>query len=81
MSASCYTLPDLDDCMALTLTCGQRTAPTQRYCGIALNTAQLPEQAARDLIHELSMTHRLPVTDPHRFGIEPIATHLLVSCH
>ncbi|HYW51295.1 MAG TPA: DUF1611 domain-containing protein, partial [Gemmatimonadaceae bacterium] len=55
-----------------------RHAPT---IAIAMNTADLTDDAARDVIERAMAETRLPATDPVRFDPAPIADAILALHH
>jgi uncharacterized NAD-dependent epimerase/dehydratase family protein len=71
-----YPIPDIADCLALNLKLGRRTNPNQKCVGISLNTSALSEDDAKSCIKKLETEFKVPVTDPYRFGIAPIADKL-----
>lgn len=72
-------LPSIAEVIDLTLRCGRLTNPAIRAVGISVNTQALDEAAARTLLAELSTAHRLPATDPIRFGVGAIVDRLLLE--
>ncbi|WP_417685965.1 N-acetyltransferase DgcN [Roseibium sp.] len=66
-------LPTIQQVIDLTIQCGQLTNPAIQCIGIAVNTAALGEDEARDYLAKVSAEHGdLPATDPVRFGMEAI---------
>ena len=65
-----FTLPSIEETIQLNLRLGQRTNPAIRCGGVSLNTSQLSESEARDLIAAESRRLQLPVADPIRGGPE-----------
>jgi uncharacterized NAD-dependent epimerase/dehydratase family protein len=65
-----FALPSVEETIHLNLRLGQRTNPAIRCGGVSLNTSQLSESAARELIAAESRRLRLPVADPIRGGPE-----------
>ncbi|KAA2237227.1 N-acetyltransferase DgcN [Salinarimonas soli] len=72
-------LPTIGDVIHLTLACGRLTNPAIRCAGIAINTENLDETAARAEIERAATTHGLPATDPMRFGVGPIVDLLAAT--
>jgi uncharacterized NAD-dependent epimerase/dehydratase family protein len=56
--------------------CGSLTNPGIRPVGIALNTASMDKDSARDYLERLERDHSLPATDPMRFGAGPIVDYI-----
>jgi len=69
-------VPAIEAVIDLTLRLGRMVNPQIRCVGIAVNTQHLSEQAAQELLATLREQHDLPVTDPVRFGVDGIVTHL-----
>ena len=65
-----FALPSIEETIHLNLRLGQRTNPAIRCGGVSLNTSQLSESEARDLIAAESRRLQLPVADPIRGGPE-----------
>jgi uncharacterized NAD-dependent epimerase/dehydratase family protein len=65
-----FALPSIEETIQLNLRLGQRTNPAIRCGGVSLNTSQLSESEARDLIAAESRRLQLPVADPIRGGPE-----------
>ncbi|MCZ8259073.1 MAG: DUF1611 domain-containing protein [Beijerinckiaceae bacterium] len=74
-----HPLPGIDDVIDLTIRCGSLTNPGIRPVGIAINTEKLGEDEARALIAETAGRHKLPATDPIRFGVESIIDRVLAE--
>ncbi|WP_133366444.1 N-acetyltransferase DgcN [Qipengyuania sediminis] len=72
-------LPDLEDCLARNLEAARLTSPQVYAAGICLNTAALDEAAACALCVATEDRLALPVTDPHRFGTDPILDFLCTA--
>lgn len=70
-------IPSIEEIIDLTVRLGRLTNPAIRCTGICINTAKLDEAAARDLIAATELHHRLPTTDPIRFGTASIVEALL----
>ncbi|AMO50353.1 Hypothetical protein AKI40_3976 [Enterobacter sp. FY-07] len=71
-----YPIPDLSDCMALSLKMAQLTNPHARFVGISVNTAALDEAQAGALMDALQQRLGLPVVDPFRQGVGAIVDAL-----
>lgn len=72
-----YPLPDLQECMDQNLQVARLTNPGVRFAGIAVNTAALPENEAREYTAGLADTYGLPAVDPYRVGVVPIVDAIL----
>ncbi len=73
-----YPIPDLQACMAHNLACGRLTSPDVKFVGVAVDTHNLPDEAAaRACLKEIEAQTGLPATDPVRFGVDPILDNLL----
>ncbi|MEQ8343977.1 MAG: N-acetyltransferase DgcN [Sneathiellaceae bacterium] len=72
-----YPIPDLQACMAHTLACARLTAPEAKFVGAAVDTHNLPDEAAaRACLKDVEARTGLPATDPVRFGVEAIVDNL-----
>ena len=69
----------VSDVIEQTIALGRLTNPAIRCVGVALNTAKLDEQAARECISAYAAEFVLPATDPVRYGIAPIVDFLLAQ--
>ncbi len=72
-----HALPTIQAVIDLTIQLGRLTNPDIRPVGIAVNTQDLEEEAARTLLDDLAREHGLPATDPVRFGVDGIIDRLL----
>jgi uncharacterized NAD-dependent epimerase/dehydratase family protein len=72
-------LPSLTEAVRINETAVSWLRPrrTGRVAGIALATWRLPEDEARRAVEEARRETGLPVTDPLRFGVEPLVAALL----
>jgi uncharacterized NAD-dependent epimerase/dehydratase family protein len=70
LGKSDYPLPSLEETIDLNLRLGSRTNPSIRCAGVSLNTSQLEDGAARDLMAMQSQRLGMPVADPIRGGAE-----------
>lgn len=73
-----YAVPSIEETIDLNLLLGRRTNPGIRCGGVSLNTSQLSESEARQLLAEESARLNLPVADPVRGG--PELERLLDNC-
>jgi len=64
-----YSLPSVEDTIALALQLGRRTQPAIRCGGVSFNTAHLDERAALQLMTAESERLCCPVADPLRGGV------------
>lgn len=67
-----YALPSLEDCIAANETAARLTNPAARVIGIAVNTAALAPDAARDYLKSTGDRLGLPCVDPVRDGVGPL---------
>jgi uncharacterized NAD-dependent epimerase/dehydratase family protein len=72
-----HPLPTIRQVIDLTVQLGRLTNPDIRPVGIAVNTQDLEEGAARTLLAALAREHDLPATDPVRFGVEAIVDRIV----
>ncbi len=63
-----YTVPGIEETIELNLKLGGRTNPGIRCGGVSLNTSDLPDDEARQLLAGESARLKLPVADPMRGG-------------
>jgi uncharacterized NAD-dependent epimerase/dehydratase family protein len=73
-----FDIPDIADAIALNLLLGSRTNPAIRCGGVSLNTADLGETEAAELLEAESKRLGLPVADPLRGGAH--FERLVASC-
>ncbi len=67
-----YPLPDLEACMDVNLRAARLTSPAVRFVGVAVNTAALAEDEARDWLARCEARLGLPCVDPFRDGVARI---------
>lgn len=72
-----YPIPDIQQCMEHNLRVARLTGPRVRFAGIAVNTAALSEDEARDYVDKLEKTHQMPALDPYRMGVASIVDSIL----
>jgi uncharacterized NAD-dependent epimerase/dehydratase family protein len=70
LGKSDYPLPSLEETIDLNLRLGSRTNPAIRCAGVSLNTSQLEDGTARDLMAMQSQRLGMPVADPIRGGAQ-----------
>lgn len=73
-----FPTPSVTEAIAANLLFARRTNPKVRCGGIALNTAGLPEEAARQTLADYRRRHGMPAADPIRGGSE--LDELVDSC-
>ena len=71
-----FPLPSIQHVIDITMRCGSLTNSGIRPVGIALNTASMDKDSARDYLERLERDHSLPATDPMRFGVGPIVDYI-----
>ena len=69
-------LPSIQDVIDATIAMGRLTNAAIQCTGIAINTAALDESEARDLLAKTGNAHKLPATDPVRFGADALVDAL-----
>ncbi|KJY89937.1 EBNA-1 nuclear protein [Vibrio neptunius] len=69
-------LPTIEATIKANLAAAQLTNPNTQLAGISLNTAAISEEDAMALCADWQEQYQVPVTDPVRFGIDAIATHI-----
>lgn len=72
-----YPIPDIGECMEHNLRVARLTNAKVRYAGMAINTAALAEDQARDYLSKLEDAYQLPAVDPFRTGVAPLVDALL----
>ena len=71
-----HPLPTIGDVIELTIQLGRLTNPAIRPVGIAINTAALGDQDAKDCLDAASAEHKLPAADPIRTGVGSIVERI-----
>ncbi|MBN3493875.1 MULTISPECIES: N-acetyltransferase DgcN [Vibrio] len=69
-------LPTIEATIKANLAAARLTNPNTQLAGISLNTAAISEEDAMALCADWQEQYQVPVTDPVRFGIDAIATHI-----
>lgn len=72
-----YPIPPLDEVIDLYLRSGRLTNRSIRCVGISINSSSLSDEAWRAYRTQLERELALPVCDPLRTGVEPLAEALL----
>ena len=70
-------MPTIQQVIDLTVAHGRLNNPDIRCVGIAINTAALGGDEARDVIDRTSDEYDLPASDPVRFGVAPLVDRLV----
>jgi uncharacterized NAD-dependent epimerase/dehydratase family protein len=78
MGYSGFKIPPLEDAIALNLSLGALTNPEIRCGGVSLNTSQMSDAAAAEVLLDTERALGLPVADPIRRG--PAFDRLVESC-
>ena len=71
-----HPLPPIREVIDLTVACGKLTNPAIRCVGIAINTASLGDDEAREILARNAAEYDLPAVDPIRTGVAPIVAKL-----
>ncbi len=72
-----YKLPSLEALRDLSLTMAKTVNPNCKVIGIALNTREMEDKEARQIVDETEQRMELPTTDPVRFGVGKIIDSLI----
>ena len=72
-----YYLPDVAVAMDLYLQAARLTNPAARFVGISLNTSQMTDHEASQLLERMAREHGLPCFDPMRSGLEAFVDQLV----
>jgi len=72
-----YALPGLKDCLEANLVAARLTNPAVAAVGVAVNTSQMAEGTAGDLLRQIEDELGLPATDPFKDGVAPIVARLV----
>ncbi len=71
-----YPLPGLKDCLETNLAAARLTNPEVAAVGVAVNTSELAEGPAGDLLRRIEDDLGLPAVDPFEDGVAPIVARL-----
>jgi len=71
-----HPIPSIQAVIDLTVRNGQLTNPDIRPVGIAVNTAELDDDAARACLEQTAADHSLPACDPMRGGVGAIVDYI-----
>ena len=71
-----YDLPGLEDCLEVNLAAARLTNPAVAAVGVAVNTSQMAEGTAGDLLRRIEDDLGLPATDPFKDGVAAIVARL-----
>lgn len=69
-------LPTIKQVIEATVSMGHTTNPDIAPVGICINSQALSEREAKELLGAIEVEHRLPTTDPLRFGVDAIVAEL-----
>ncbi len=72
-----YKLPSLEALRDLSLTMAKTVNSNCKVIGIALNTREMEDKEARQIVDETEQRMALPTTDPVRFGVGKIIDSLI----
>lgn len=72
-------LPTLGECMQANLDAARVVAPHARFVGIAINTKDMQQAAAHELLETTAGEFGLPAVDPVRTGVGPLVDNMLGS--
>jgi uncharacterized NAD-dependent epimerase/dehydratase family protein len=70
-------LPDLAACMEANLAAARVVSPAPRFAGVSINTKDLDEEEARELLERSEAELGLPCIDPARGGVDRILDAML----
>ena len=71
-----YALPSLQDCIALNEQTARLANPDCHVCGVSVNTSQLGDDAAGELLAAVAAETGLPTVDAYRQGAGPLVDAL-----
>ncbi len=71
-----HALPGLKDCLEVNLAAARLTNPAVEAVGVAVNTSQMAEGTAGDLLRRIEDDLGLPAVDPFKDGVAPIVARL-----
>ena len=71
-----HALPDLKECLEVNLAAARLTNPKVAAVGVAVNTSQMTEGTAGDLLRRIEDDLGLPAVDPFKDGVAPIVARL-----
>ena len=71
-----HPLPTIRAVIDMTIACGVLTNPAIRCVGIAVNTQALDDARAKACLADIAAEEGLPVSDPVRYGVAGIVSHL-----
>ncbi len=71
-----HALPSLKDCLEANLAATRLTNPEVAPAGVAVNTSQMAEGTAGDLLRRIEDDLGLPAVDPFKDGVAPIVARL-----
>ncbi len=72
-----HAVPDLKDCLEVNLAAARLTNPEVAAVGVAVNTSEMAEGAAGDLLRRIEDDFGLPTVDPFKGGVAPIVARLV----
>lgn len=75
MSHCGYRVPSVEEIRDLAIQLGRLTNPAIQCVGVSLNTSNMTEESAKAAC-EAYQALGVPVTDPQRFGVDPIVDRL-----
>ena len=76
-----HPLPSIAEVIERTIVEGRLTNPATRCLGIAINTQNLDDAAAKRCLEETGAAHSLPCVDPVRYTVKPIVDLIVASYH
>jgi uncharacterized NAD-dependent epimerase/dehydratase family protein len=71
-----YPIPNISDCMELSLKVARLTNKEARFVGLSINTSKLSEDEALKYLQSLEAEFGLPAVDPYRFGVGKIVDQI-----
>ena len=75
-----FNLPSFSQCIEQNIQAAKLTNADVKISGISLNTKQLREEEALEVIKNTEKAFNLPCFDPVRTGVENLIEHLMVAC-
>lgn len=74
-----FPIPELDEAIATNLDLARRTNKDVKLLGISVNSSNLDDSLAKEVMSKLEDTHKVPVVDPVRTGVARLVDRMVMS--